>query len=243
MPKQLPTHINPAQVLSDTIFQVCLGLLLGNASLQKNTSKSVLKYRIKFLQGCLQKHGNYCKHLHYLFKDFVIAPPYYNPQRKTLAFNTVFHQAFNPLASIFFGEKGRKEITSYFKTHTLSAISLAYWFMDDGGLLSYNKDYPRRAMVFNCQAFSKEECEILSANCNKGYDLRSWVKLSKGYYSIVVPAERADSLRQIISPYMVDSMKHKLLVIKSEKTRFKLPAFLTEQVTVVSCGLKQFLTE
>ena len=210
MPKQ--NQILATLSLSSTLFQASL----GDGSLQKNTSKTVLKYRIKFLQGKLSKHADYLRHLHTLFKDFVIVEPYHDPKRNTLPFCTVFHQAFNPLAPIFFNDSGRKEITDYFKHNCLSAISLAYWYMDDGGLLSYNKDYPRRAMVFNCQAFSKKECLQLSYNINRGHDLQSWVKADKAYYCIVIPAKRADYLREIIIPYIIDSMKHKLKVVQSK---------------------------
>jgi hypothetical protein len=39
----------------------------------------------------------------------------------------------------------------------ISPVSLAYWFMDDGGLLSYNKDYVRKGLVFNTQGFTLQE--------------------------------------------------------------------------------------
>ena len=51
--------------------------------------------------------------------------------------------------------------------------------MDDGGLLSYNKDYHRRGIVFNTHGFTFEEVEILSQNINKAYNLESWVKINK----------------------------------------------------------------
>lgn len=135
---------------------------------------------------------------------------HYSPKRRNLSFSTLFHEAFNPLAKIFFGEGQRKSILSYFEKEPLSGMSLAYWFMDDGGLLSYNKDYPRRALVFNTQSFTRQECEILSQNINQGHDLQSWVKAEKGYYIIAIPAKRSDYLRKIMESHIIDSMKHKL---------------------------------
>jgi len=54
-------------------------------------------------------------------------------------------------------------------------ITLAYWFMDDGGLLSYNKDYVRKGLVFNTQGFTLQE--ILSQNLNKTYNYFYYVKM------------------------------------------------------------------
>jgi hypothetical protein len=38
-------------VYMDKLFQISIGVLLGDCSIQKNTSKSQTKYRLKFLQG------------------------------------------------------------------------------------------------------------------------------------------------------------------------------------------------
>ena len=140
-----------------------------------------------------------------------------SPKRRNLSFFTLFHEPFNPLAEIFFGEGQSKSILSYFEKEPLSAMSLAYSFMDDGGLFSYNKDYPRRALVFNTQSFTRQECKILSQNINHGQDLQSWVKAEKGYYVIAIPAKRSDYLRKIMESYIIYSMKHKLRVAQRKK--------------------------
>ena len=177
MPKQ--KLIAESLHLSHCQFQISLGVLLWNASLQldlrSTTSKSIVKYLMKFLRRKL--HGNYCIYSYDLFKDFVIAKPHYNPGLNSLALCTVFHKAFNRLASILFpagspdNRLPRKRVETYFEGHPFSFISLAYWYMDGGGLLSYNKDYPRRAMVFITQSFSQKECECVSANINCAYHL------------------------------------------------------------------------
>lgn len=200
-------NIRKASRLNHNLFEICLGVLLGDASLQKNTSISTLKHRIKFSQGAV--HKCYAFHLHDAFRDFVISPPYYNAQRKTYSFQTVFHEQFNRLADIFFEGGGKKKVTNYFKHHTLSACSVAYGFMDDEGLLSYNKDYPRRALVFNSQGFTRDECETLAHNLNRSFEISSWVKPDGLYYYIVVPAKDSDRLRSAMDPYIVESMKHK----------------------------------
>ena len=201
-------------LLPQTLFEICLGVLLGDASLQKNKSKTSVKHRIKFLQGALHKHEQYLWHLYGCFSGYVGAKPYNNKKRKTLAFCTLFNEQFNCFSPIFFEKGNKKSIGTYFLREKLSVITLAYGFMDDGGLWSYNKDYTRRALVFNCQAFTEKECNILRDNLNRTYDLNCWCKADKSGYFIVVPAKRSDYLRSWITPHIIDSMKHKL---KTEK--------------------------
>lgn len=190
------------------IFQISLGVLLGDCSLQKNTHKSKEKYRLKFLQG--EKHKQYIVHLHKEFKEYLISPPFHDLERKTYSFQTLFQESFKPLANIFYNEKKKKIVGSYFVKNKISPISLAHWFMDDGGLLSYNKDYRRKGLVFNTQGFTFQEVEILSKNLNLGYSLKTWVKENKKKPIIAVSGKEYSKIREIIFPHIVECMRYKL---------------------------------
>ena len=194
--------------LNEELLQTSIGVLLGDCSIQKNKSKSSEKYRLKFLQG--EKHKEYIYHLHERYKDYVISQPFYDKKRKTYSFQTIFHSDFKVLSSIFHNSEYQKSIGEYFMKNNISPIILAYWFMDDGGLLSYNKDYPRKGIVFNTQGFSFSEVEILSQNLNKTFNLESWVKNEKGKPIIAVSGKKYSSIKSIIFPHIIDSMKYKL---------------------------------
>ena len=56
-----------ASVYSKRILLISIGVLLGDASIQKNSSKTQEKYKLKFLQGARNKE--YIYHLHEEFKD------------------------------------------------------------------------------------------------------------------------------------------------------------------------------
>jgi hypothetical protein len=144
--------------LNTRLLDISIGVLLGDCSIQKNTSKSIEKYRLKFLQSA--KHKEYIYHLHNEFKDYVKAPPFFNSERNTYSFQTIFHSDFKQLADIFLNEKGKKVIKTFFKKkkNLISPVSLAYWFMDDGGLLSYNKIYPSKGLVFNTHGQRSRFC-------------------------------------------------------------------------------------
>lgn len=195
--------------ISDPLFEVCIDVILGDASIQRNTSKKIEKYRLKFLQSA--KHEKYVFHLHEIFKDYVVSQPYFNEKRNTFSFQTVFHSDFNKVAHIFLDKKDNKKIISdFFTIYPISPISLAYWFMDDGGLLSYNKDYIRKSLVFNTQGFSFNEVNVLSENLNTTYNLETWVKLNKNKPIIAVSGKKYTQIKNLISPYIIPSMKYKL---------------------------------
>ena len=193
--------------MSERLKQICIGTLLGDASIQKNSSKQVEKWRVKLLQG--KKHREYVYHLHQEFAGYVRAAPFFNSTRNCYSFSTLFHQDFVPLARIFVNAEGKKHVSSYFSENPISPISLAYWFMDDGGLLSYNKDYPRRGVVLNTHGFSPDECQLLSENINQQYGLHSWCKDNKGKKIVAFSGKEWCLLYQIISPHIESSCRYK----------------------------------
>ena len=73
-------------MINRRLFEISLGLILGDGSIQKNTSKSVEKWRLKILQG--RAHGDYVKQLHAEFTPYVQAPVYFDEKRKSYSFST-----------------------------------------------------------------------------------------------------------------------------------------------------------
>ncbi len=190
------------------LLEISIGVLLGDCSIQKNKSKSTERYRLKFLQGA--QHKEYIYHLHAEFKDYVLCQPHFDSKRNTYSFQTVFHSEFTKLAEIFLNENYKKSIKPFFLENPISPVSLAYWFMDDGGLLSYNKDYPRRGLVLNTHGFSFSEVNVLSLNLNSAYNLGTWVKDNKNKPIIAVSGKKHKERKELIFPHIIESMRYKL---------------------------------
>ena len=187
--------------IKERIFQISLGVSLGDCSLQKNKREKREKYRLKFLQG--EKHNTYILHLHQEFKEYVISPPFHNIKRKTYSFQKLFQESFKEFANIFYNEKSEKIVSSSFVENKTSPISLAYWFMNDGGLLSYNKDYRRKGLVFNTHGFSFQEVNILSQNSFNASHLKTWVKENKKKPVIAVSGKGYSKIpANNLSPYL-----------------------------------------
>ncbi len=202
----------------EKLFQISIGVLLGDASVQKNTSKKVEKWRLQFSQSA--KHSAYIHHLHDQLKavstpveEYVISEPFFNQTRNMYSFQTVFDKRFKCLADIFLNCDTKKKITCFFKENLISPLSLAYGFIDDGGLLSYKKDWPRKGLVFNTQGFTFGEVETLSQNLNRSYNLKTWIKLNKKRPIIAVSGKEYHQISGIFLPYMHQSLKYKLPLI------------------------------
>lgn len=195
-------------ILEDRLLKISIGVLLGDASIQKNTSKKVEKWRLKFSQSA--NHKQYIYHLHDEFKEYVISQPFFNPARNMYSFQTIFDSRFKVLADLFLDHQGKKRVTPFFKENPISPLSLAYWFMDDGGLLSYKKDWLRRGLVFNTQGFTLAEVETLSENLNRSYHLKTWVKFNKKRPIIAVSGREFEQISRVFLPDMHESIKYKL---------------------------------
>lgn len=103
----------------------------------------------------------------------MLSAPHFGCKRNTYCFQTVFHPDFNKLADIFLDNNGKKIISCFFERNPISPIPLAYWFMDDGGVLSYNKHYVREALVVNAQGFTVNQVKLVSDSLNKAHALNS----------------------------------------------------------------------
>lgn len=159
--------------------------MLGDASLQTQSRKEYSKtYRMKFEWS--DKNKPYLDHVYNLFDEWVLSNPHkkvrVSPKGNTVinwGFQTISHKAFNPLAELFLlnCKKGISE--SLIKKH-LSGRGLAYWFMDDGGKLDYNKNSKNKSVVLNTQSFLDIEVIKMSKELSNKFNLNCEVRSNKG---------------------------------------------------------------
>lgn len=67
-------------------------------------------------------------------------------------------------------------------------------------------------LVFNTQGFTFPEARILSENLNSTFDFNTGVKQKKAAHSYIL--KKYKEIMNIISPYIIDSMKYKLPRVK-----------------------------
>jgi hypothetical protein len=113
------------------------------------------------------------------------------------------------LKDLFLINKRKGVINNLIKNY-LTARGLAYWFMDDGGKLDYNKNSNNRSLVLNTHNFSKEEVEMMSSELNDKFSLNSTVKLNKNKYIIVIKSESYETFMNLTNSFIIPVMKYKL---------------------------------
>lgn len=98
---------------------------------------------MKFEWG--DKNKLYVEHIYTIFNEWSLSPPYkkirVNVNGNTViswSFQTFSHSAFNPLKDLFLIYKHKGIVNNLIHDH-LTPRGLAYWWMDDGGKLDYNK--------------------------------------------------------------------------------------------------------
>jgi LAGLIDADG DNA endonuclease family len=210
--KLLKKYKESLKSLSSFQQEIIIGLILGDASLQsQNNGKT---YRVKFEWG--DKNKLYAEHVHTIFDEWVLNPLHKkvrininNNTVITWGFQTISHSSFNFLHDFFLVKKTKGVITNLVKDH-LTEIGLAYWFMDDGGKLDYNKNSTNKGIVLNTHSFTEEEVNNMASDLNEKFHLNTYVKLNKNKYIIVIKSESFNRFLDLTYKHIIPEMRYKL---------------------------------
>uniref|UniRef100_UPI0030033BCE LAGLIDADG homing endonuclease n=1 Tax=Elmerina hispida TaxID=1245649 RepID=UPI0030033BCE len=141
-------------------------------------------------------------------------------------FQTISHEAFNFLADLFLSlpvlpslasagpeskiKNKKKSVPEFLIRDHLTPRGLAFWFMDDGGKLDYNKNSKNKSIVFNTQSFSESEVLCMVKELSDKFNLSCEVRSNKGKKIIVVKSSSFSNFFELIDPYIIAEMRHKL---------------------------------
>lgn len=211
--KLLKEYKNSLINLSAIQWEASIGLLLGDASIQtQNNGKT---YRLKFEWS--DKSKPYLDHVFNLFDDWVLSNPHkksrLSPKGNLVinwGFQTISHEAFNPLADLFLINNKKTISTDLLIQEHLTPRGLAYWFMDDGGKLDYNKNSKNKSVVFNTQSFTDNEVAMLSNGLKVKFNLECEIRTNKSKKIIVIRHNSYSLFYDLVSPYILSEMKYKL---------------------------------
>jgi DNA-binding transcriptional regulator WhiA len=181
--------------------EVLVGTLLGDASISKQKTKL---YNVKLEQEF--KNSDYIIHLYNIFKDWVGTEPKIRfikgkdkfKEGQSIWFRTYRHSSFLFYYNIFYGGYNKRVPKNIKKLFT--AVSLSYWFMDDGSKArdSYN---------LNTQGFNFSDQKRLIKLLNS-FDLDARIYRDRNYYLINI--RNINKFNELVNPHILDSMKYKL---------------------------------
>lgn len=210
--KIMKDYKNSLSSLTDIQREASIGLLLGDASLQtQNNGKT---FRLKFEWG--DKNKPYLDHVYALFYEWVISPPHQkirininNNQVINWGFQTISHEAFNFLSALFLNNN-KKSVREFLIKEHLTPRGLAFWFMDDGGKLDYNKNSKNKGIVFNTQSFTDSEVLCMEKELSEKFNLECETRSNKGKKIIVVKSSSFTKFLELADPFIIPEMKYKL---------------------------------
>jgi len=129
-----------------------------------------------------------------------------NPKSTTtqsLYFRTLAMPCLNFYHELFY--KDNIKVIPINLEELLTARGLAYWIMDDGGKSVHNQT------ILHTRSFNKEEVEYLQTVLNKNFELRTRLEEKiEDQWVIYIPVRQKVKLKDIVGPYMHESMLYKV---------------------------------
>ena len=203
--------------LPKKLFDISIGMILGDGSLFKRSHHS----GIKFEQGYKQKEFLY--HLFDLFSDytFMEKPSQridLNPEKqgsiKSFWFRTFSHYSFTELWNLFH-KNSKKEICKNLITDYLTPIGFAYWVMCDGSLQK-----SKNCLIIHTQGFTKSENLLAVNELNQKWGLNCEAILHKQkYWVIKTDVKDVKIIYSLLNPYLIPSMIYKLPLPKIDDNK------------------------
>lgn len=190
--------------MSDIQKAVTIGSILGDGNLSCNWSKT--NYRLKISHSVKQSEYIFWKYE--IFKDFVLTKPNVYEKTKSISFRTISHNEFTDFYKLFY-PLGKKVVPKNIEELIKNPFTIAIWFMDDGNAIM------RKGILcgyhLNSQSFTFSENKLLSECLNTLYKIESVMERNHNNYRLAIWKE--DSRRRfknLIVPYIIDSMKYKI---------------------------------
>jgi hypothetical protein len=126
-----------------------------------------------------------------------------NIEYNSISLTTMQLPCFNSLRTLFYNAEGIKVVPKNIYG-ILTPAGLAHWIQGDG---SYHK---KGGVHLSTYAFSSEDIFLLEKVLVEKFNLKVTKHLHKTRPRIYIHKESLNKLKELVSPYMVETMKYKL---------------------------------
>lgn len=196
-------------IIDDSLHQVLLGTLLGDAYMRGNF----------YLLGHGISQYDYCYHVAERLHKFVASIGDFNTKAKTkksLNFWTYRHDVFKPYFNRFYSQGMHKKYIIEGTAYDIEPEGLAYWYMDDG-------KYDKYGAYLCVGDISKKEGGVLIDLLKKKFSISSNLHFYDAVnmnYALYIQAKSRLSFYGLITPYIIPSMSYKIEGIKFPRIPF-----------------------
>ncbi len=187
---------------------IIVGSILGDACLERN-GKNV---RLRIDHGEAQRALVEWKYQYLV--ELTSSPPrrvevFDSRTQRTYAhyrFDSRSLEVLNEFFDLFYGQDGIKHVPKEIGSYLSSALSIAVWYMDDGGRRS-----DCRSGYFNTQAFQPEEIDLLRQCLLVNFNLVTATHFAARRPRIYVAKAQFMQLCDLIRGHVIPDMQYKLL--------------------------------
>lgn len=196
-----------AFLLSKRCEEIVLGTVLGDGCLERNGSNVRLRIDHAYSQRALVdwKH----RQLHELepLSPRIVERVDRRTGQKHVnyRFTTRTTCALNRIRSLFYGT-GEKRISSEICDLLDSSLSVAVWYMDDGGRRS-----DCRSGYLNTNAYATTDVDLLRSVLRSNFDIETVTHYAAGKPRIYIPASQFPQFCDLVRPHIIREMEYKLL--------------------------------
>lgn len=120
-------------------------------------------------------------------------------------FSTLSLKCLNSYYHKFY-QKAKKVVPNDINKLLISPLSLAIWYMDDG----YRRN-DCRALRISSDSFNYNEQIKLTSCLNSNFTINCKLHKKAGAWNIYIPVKSSDSFCTLVKPYIIPSMRYKLI--------------------------------
>jgi hypothetical protein len=222
--------------LSTIQREILIGCILGDCHLRTQTNGTT--YSCYFEQSDNNKHSSHREYLFHLYDCFKnLCTPEMIPKRRLNVQNLVFQtralRTFSFYGNLFYTvspQTGKRTKVLPTRPNLLkkliTPISLAYWYMDDGGM----KSKQSKGVLLNTHNFTLKEVQLLCQILNTKFDLLAKPRLQKHlykgeircYYQIYISGHSFEILGNLIYEHIHPSMLYKWPSVRKRKVNYRM---------------------
>lgn len=194
--------------LTKTCRDIIVGAILGDACLERNGKYVRLRFDHSHHQQALVEWK------YRQLVDLASAPPRRVEVSDLRTQQTYIHFRFDSRSveildeyfHLFYGSRGVKCVPTDIASYLNSALSIAVWYMDDGG-----RRGDCRSGYFNTQAFTAEEVLLLRSCLLRNFQLETKTHFAAGRPRIYIAKDQFPRFCDLIRPHVTPEMQYKLL--------------------------------
>lgn len=202
--KELEEHKKGLK-LTNKQRELIVGLILGDGHLETQNTRT---YRLKVEHSIKQK--DYVDWLYQNLREWVNQDPKarvkdsFGKSMTSYGFTTYTVGSLRFYAQQFYSRK--KKIIPVRIEKLLTPQALAIWFMDDGSW----KSNRHKTYIIHSLGYGKSELILVIKALNKKFGIKAGVHRQYDKWRIYIYSDSAEKFKQLITPYIIPSMKYKL---------------------------------